>query len=169
MKFSPFIVTAFAIFSLGLAGCQPQKSAKDAAKDGKKTVAQVSALNVDLADNHGVLCYSTKVTDAQIQADANHKDWSTLNRVAIRQKLNDIIAKIDRVFKIDRRKDVKLNDPNHALERTKNNALAYLKSLDSYEKSLANNKPVPQDPQQPKTDDSGNYGWGGRGNLPTLQ
>jgi hypothetical protein len=134
MKFSPFIVTAFAIFSLGLTGCQ-KKTAKDAAAEGNRAVAEAGAINQDLHDHYDVTCYSAKLTDADIKSKAEKKDWSKVDRTAVREKLNALIAKIDHVFKIDRRKDVKINDRDGSLQRARNNAVEYLRSLDNYEKS----------------------------------
>lgn len=134
MKFSPFIVTAFAIFSLGLTGCQ-KKSAKDAAAEGNRAVAEAGAINQDLHDHYDVTCYSAKLTDADIKSKAEKKDWSKVDRKVVREKLNALIAKIDHVFKIDRRKDVKSKGHDGSLQRARNNAMEYLKSLDDYEKN----------------------------------
>lgn len=146
MKFSPFIVTAFAIFSLGLGGCQ-KKSAKDAASEGNRAVAQAGQINQDLHDHYGVTCYSPSLSDADIKSKAKDKDWSKVDRTAVREKLNALIGKINHIFKIDRRKDVKIDDRDGSLQRAKNNAIEYLRSLDDYE----------------------NKGGGGTGTLPTLQ
>lgn len=135
MKFRPIIVTAMVILSASLVACQ--KSAKDAAKEGNVKVQEVISLSKQLSDDHKIYIISNPGTEANVIAYANLYSWNEKQAFLadIRAKLNGIISRVDDIFKTDRRKDVRINDPDGNLLRAKQNALAYLASLDSYQRT----------------------------------
>lgn len=182
MKFGPIIVTTLAILSIGLTGCQ-RKSAKDAAREGNRLSFEAGQITDDLRAKHDVNVYQNGVKAQDLQAKASTKTWdstSAEDRATIRTKLTQLIAKIDRIFQIDRRKDIRVADKTGSLKIARENAAIYLASLDKHEKALAGattTAPVerPVEHKEDPTGDQkvetggGNYGWGGHGTLPTLQ
>lgn len=135
MKFRPIIVTAMAFLSLSLVACQ--KSAKDAAKEGNAKVAEVTSLSNQLFDQHKIFILTKPGSEIEVRAMANLYNWNEKkNSIGdIRAKLNGIVSRVDDIFKTDRRKDVRIDDPQGNLLRAKQNALAYLASLESFEKT----------------------------------
>lgn len=177
MKFGPIIVTTLAVFSLGLTACQ-RKTAKDAAREGNQLSIESSQITEDLRAHHGVNVYQAGVTAQDLHGKAVSKSWDDTTveeRKIVREKLTKLVAKIDRIFQIDRRKDIRINDKTGSLKTARENALIYLASLDKHEKTVATAPVAPpaEAPKSPTGDeapaDKGQYGWGGHGTLPTLQ
>lgn len=177
MKFGPIIVTTLVILSMSLTACQ-RKSSKDAAREGNRLSFESGQLTDDLRANHGVNVYQAGVSSQELQSKAHAKSWETTSdedRKVIRAKLTQLIAKIDRIFQIDRRKDIRVNDKTGSLKIARENAQIYLSSLDNHEKGLA--APTVKEPvfdqkahdQKRDDDDKEGHGWGGGGTNPTLQ
>lgn len=135
MKFRPIIVTAMAFLSLSLVACQ--KSAKDAAKEGNAKVAEVVSLSNQLSEQHNIFIMTKPGSELEVRIMANIYKWDQKRTSIgdIRAKLNGVVSRVDDIFKTDRRKDVRIDDPQGNLLRAKQNALAYLASLESFEKT----------------------------------
>lgn len=131
MKFNPIILATLAVFAFGCTGCGV-KSAKASADEARQLDAEAAAIANDLYRNHSVVVLVKDGNNAQVQAFANNFPWANKpasEREIIRQKLNQLAGKIDAIFKIDRRKDVKVTDPAGNLAKARQNVDLYLNSL----------------------------------------
>ncbi len=137
MKFRPFFVTVCALIVLSAVGCGPAKETKQAANEGNALIAESNAINSDLGKTHNVYTLTSAADDGKVVAYISIFPWdrvSVSDRATIRTKLTTLIAKIDRIFKIDRRKDIKVKDSDGGLQRMHKNATAYLNALNEFER-----------------------------------